>query len=585
MYVLGVNLSHDRSACLLSDTGDVVAIAEERLDRQKHSCPQDRLNRLFAVVPQKSVRYCLQARDLDFEDLDAVVFCNAAIVGGNVIRNLSVADCAVQMPWSPHSHLATMNHHEAHALSAFAPSGFDEAAVLVVDKGGSVWDWWQNGQGVDVPIIERVSLYRASRDGLDLLTKIHDRQGDLLWNCNSVGALYELATLQIGCTPFDAGKTMGLAPYGTTIYADEFKRQLELTAGGFQISPTVQSVGQHLFPQFFTAKYGSVNSHPDEPSQHYANIARAAQEAVEEIMVHLAREAYAKTGLPRLCIAGGLGLNCVANTRIEESTPFKEIFVQPAATDDGTAIGAAFHGLSLMGAAFPRKGCWHAALGREYTRAEIDTAIWDHPALAQNYVEIPRAEMRDIVRVMTNGGVVGWFEGGSEFGPRALGHRSLLADPRPPQMREFLNGQVKHREQYRPYGASVLAERANEYFDLRSEQPYMLFVSRVRPERQSEALSIVHVDGTCRVQTVVRGHDPIYHDLISEFAAQTGLPFVLNTSFNGKGEPIVESPADAIASAVNMNLDALYLNGRFFVRRQSTTRFRQWESGQWLRCA
>ena len=350
MYVLGVNLSHDRSACLLSDTGDIVAIAEERLDRQKHSCPLDRLNRLFAVVPQQSVRYCLQARDIGFDDLDAVVFCNAAIIGGNVIRNLSVADCATQMPWSPHSHLATINHHEAHALSAFVPSGFDEAVVLVVDKGGSVWDWWRNNEGVDVPLIERVSVYRASRDGLELLSKIHDRRGDMLWNCNSVGALYELATLQIGCTPFDAGKTMGLAPYGRTVYADAFKRQLELNAGGFQISPTVQSVGQHLFPQFYAAHYGPVNPQPDRPSQHYADLARAAQEAVEEIMVHLAREAHAMTGLPNLCIAGGLGLNCVANTRIEESTPFKQIFVQPAATDDGTAIGAAFRGLSLMGA-------------------------------------------------------------------------------------------------------------------------------------------------------------------------------------------------------------------------------------------
>jgi carbamoyltransferase len=585
MYVLGVNLSHDRSACLLSDTGDIVAIAEERLDRQKHSCPLDRLNRLFAVVPQQSVRYCLQARDIGFDDLDAVVFCNAAIIGGNVIRNLSVADCATQMPWSPHSHLSTINHHEAHALSAFGPSGFDEAVVLVVDKGGSVWDWWRNAQGIDVPLIERVSVYRASRDGLELLTKIHDRRGDMLWNCNSVGALYELATLQIGCTPFDAGKTMGLAPYGRTVYADAFKRQLELTAGGFQISPTVQSVGQHLFPKFFASHYGPVNPKPDQPSQHYADLARAAQEAVEEIMVHLAREAHARTGLPNLCIAGGLGLNCVANSRIEESTPFKQIFVQPAATDDGTAIGAAFRGLSLMGERFPRTGPWHAAIGRSYSATEIDTAVQRHPLLAQDYAEVPGAELRDVARILTDGGVVGWFEGGSEFGPRALGHRSLLADPRPAQMRAFLNGEVKHREQYRPYGASVLAERADEYFELRAEQPYMLFVSRVHPERQSEAPSVVHVDGTCRVQTVRRERDPVYHDLISEFAAQTGLPFVLNTSFNGKSEPIVETPADAIASAVSMKLDALYLNGRLFVRRQATTRFRQWESGPWLRCA
>jgi len=320
-----------------------------------------------------------------------------------------------------------------------------------------------------------------------------------------------------------------------------------------------------------------VNLRPDEPPQYYADLARAAQEAVEEIMVHLAREAYAKTGLPRLCIAGGLGLNCVANARIEKSTPFEQIFVQPAATDDGTAIGAAFRGLSIRGGEFPRNGLWHTALGRTYSSVEVESAVRALPTLEQNYAEILDATLYDVVRVLTNAGVVGWFEGGSEFGPRALGHRSLLADPRPAEMRAFLNGQVKNREQYRPYGASVLVDRANDYFELRSEQPYMLFVCGVRPRCQAEAPSVVHVDNTCRVQTVARDRDPLYYDLISAFAEQTGLPFVLNTSFNGKGEPIVESPADAITTAVNMKLDALYLNGRLFVRRQSNTRFKKWE--------
>jgi carbamoyltransferase len=579
MYALGVNLSHDRSACLLSDTGDIVAIAEERLDRVKHSCPQDRLNRWFTVVPRNSVQYCLHARGIDFEDLDAVVFCNAAMIGGNAIRNLSVADCAVQMPWSPHSHLATVNHHLAHALSAFWPSGFEEAAVLVADKGGSVWDHWQRPDGEPVPLLERASIYRGAPDGIELVAKIHDRPGDLLWNCNSVGALYEMATLHIGYTPFDAGKTMGLAPYGTTVHAGELKRHFELTADGYQISPTVQSVGPHLFPHFYGARFGPTNPLPDAPCAHYANVARAAQEAVEELMVHLARRAYEEVGSRRLCIAGGMGLNCVANSRIREAVPFEEIFVQPASTDDGTAIGAALYGLRLLGAEPPRIDRWQTTLGRSYVGGEIHEAIASSADLSRDYAEVPRATAHDVARVLVDSGVVGLFRGGSEFGPRALGHRSLIADPRPPRMRAFLNGQVKHREQYRPYGASVLAERAADYFAIGRDERYMLFVCQVRPERRSEVASVVHVDGTCRIQTVREDDDPAYHALISAFAELTDLPLILNTSFNGKGEPIVESPADAIDAALRMDLDALYLDGRLFVRRRPVTRFRQWEAG------
>ncbi|MEA2838040.1 MAG: carbamoyltransferase [Bradyrhizobium sp.] len=579
MYSLGVNLSHDRSACLVNDAGEVIAIAEERLDRVRHSCPQDRLNRMFAVVPQQSVRYCLQAGGIGFEDLDAVVFCNAAIIGGNVIRNLSVADCMVQMPWSPRSHLATVNHHLAHALSAFVPSGFDEAAIVVADKAGSVWDHWQRADGIRVPLLERASVYRASGESIELVTKVHDRPGDWLWNCNSAGAVYEMATLQIGCAPFDAGKTMGLAPYGSTVYADELRHHLELTEDGFQISPTIQSVGVPLFPHFYSRRFGPVNPSPDNPSQQHANIARAGQEVIEEIMLHLSQIAYEKTGLRRLCIAGGLGLNCVANTRIAKALPFDEMFVQPAATDDGTAIGAAFHGLSLLNSRPARVEHWRAALGRTYAAAEVDKAIGDAASLQADYTEMLDASLAEVARVVADGGVVGWFCGGSEFGPRALGHRSLIADPRPPRMRAFLNGHVKHREQYRPFGASVLADRASEYFDVDRDEPYMLFVCQVRPERRSEVASIVHIDGSCRIQTVRHAHHPVYHDLILEFAMQSGLPMVLNTSFNGKGEPIVESPADAIKSGMAMKLDALFLDGRFFVRRQQTTRFRAWEGG------
>jgi len=567
MYSLGINLSHDRASCLIGEDNRIIAIAEERLDRIKHSCPNDILGRWFTMVPAQSVRYCLDAFNITLQELDVVVFCNAAVVGGTIIRNLIVADCVPQLPWSMSSRMFTMNHHLAHAYSTFYLSGFDEAAVVVVDKGGSVIDYNKKQDGSAVPLLERASIYHGVNGQLEPVLKIEDRPGELFWNCNSVGALYELITLNLGYTPFDAGKTMGLAPYGSLDYVPEIRRHYELTSDGYQISPTIQTVGAQLFPTFFARHFGPPNSDPQNPPSMQTAIARAGQVAVEDIMVHLAQLAMDKTGSRKLCIAGGVGLNCVANSRIRQQLNPEAMFIQPAASDDGTAIGAAIYGWELLTGTPFRFEQRSASLGRSYSDDEIAAAVYAVPMFAERYVAQSHADLSMFARLIADGYVVGWFEGGSEFGPRALGHRSILADPRRISMRSHLNNEVKHREPYRPYGASVLLSKASKYFDLKSEEPFMLFACEVLPQWRSELPSINHVDNTCRIQTVRQDVQPGYYELLECFESLTGLPIVLNTSFNGKGEPIVETPRDAIDATLGMNLDALYLEGHVFVKR------------------
>ncbi|MCT8972893.1 carbamoyltransferase family protein [Microbaculum marinisediminis] len=586
MYSLGVNLSHDRAACLVGSDGSVVAIAEERLDREKHSCPVDPLGRIFTSMPLRSIDYCCRAAGIDVEDLDAVVFTNAVVAGPDSLRNLTVSDCVLQAPFSPHSRLYTIKHHLAHGLSAFAPSGFDETAVLVVDKGGSVAGQHRLSDGTSVPLLERATIFDGRDGTLVPVLKVTDRPARLYENCNSIGALYEMATLWLGCTPFDAGKTMGLAPYGSLEHLPTLRRFYSLTDAGYQISPAIQTVGLDLNPGFYAHRFGPPNANSENPSPEYAAVARAAQEAVEEIMVHLARLAVRLTGRRKLAIAGGVGLNCVANSRIRREVDLDDIFVQPAATDDGTAIGAAFYGLGALGGRWPggNRGAggkggpkkngndgrkrWPGALGRPYSRTEIEQAIAARPGLASSYRIIDDADLGQVARALDAGRLIAWFTGGSEFGPRALGHRSLLADPRKPGLRSHLNANVKKREQYRPYAASITVDRARDFFHIEHEEPYMIFIHEMKKDFVSAFPSIAHVDNTCRLHTVTKDQNEPFHALLSAFGRISGVPMLLNTSLNGKSEPIVETPDHALDALIRLDLDGLYLDGVFLEKRR-----------------
>ncbi len=568
MYSLGINLSHDRSACLMGPGGRVVAIAEERLDKLKHSCVPDSWGRWFVTVPVQSVNYCLNSFGIGFEDLDAVVFCNAVVVDGPTLRNLTVADCVWQLPWCPRAKVAVMNHHLAHAYSAFFPSGFEESAVLVIDKGGSVITHHRNGSVPPVPLLERASVYRATPSGLTLLKKVIDRATAFYVNCNSLGAIYELATTFIGYSAFDAGKTMGLAPYGTPRHAEHMKSFVQLTPDGYNAEWLIQSVVEALIPNFAESQFGPRGNSPSEPTQNDRDVARAAQEVVEEVVCHLANLATERAESKRLCFAGGIALNSVANTRVRRQCRLEDMYVQPASADDGTALGAAVYGWrDVLGLTLERPPAT-TALGRHYSAQEVYGTIYAHPRHGVDFVAQRDVALGRVASLVAEGRIVGWFDGGSEFGPRALGHRSILADPRRRDMKDLLNARVKHREGFRPYAASVLLERAPDWFEINFDSPYMLFVVNVRPEARSSIPAVTHVDGTCRVQTVRRDREANYYDLIAAFHEATGVPLILNTSFNVNRQPIVESPLDALDCFLNTRIDHLYLQGYLLSKLQ-----------------
>lgn len=564
MYSLGVNLSHDRSACLIGPGGRLVAIAEERLDRVKHSCPQDAWGRWFTSVPERGVQYCLDTAGISFEDLDAVVFTNAVVLDGTVVRNLTISDCQWQLPWPLRARWEVLDHHRAHALSAFFPSPFDDAAVVVVDKGGSVVAEHTDRQLGRFPVLERASVYRASREkGLELVTAVSDRPTAPFLNCNSLGALYEAATLAVGYSPFDAGKTMGLAPYGDRRHVDRMSRLVEFTDDGWWIDWLAQSVGREMAPELWSTWFGQSGGSPAEPGENDRAIARAAQEVTERAMCHLTRVARERTGLPEVCLAGGVALNSVANSRVRIESGFHDVWVQPASSDDGTALGAALYGWHSVVGQWPdiERG---TRLGRTYSPREVQTAV--AMAVASGAKIYPEVPMCELARRIADGRIVGWFTGRSEFGPRALGGRSILADPRAADMKQVLNARVKHREAFRPYGASVLADRCAEWFDCAYDTPYMLFVVPVRRHARGQIPAVTHVDGSCRIQTLTPERDGIFYSLVHEFARITGVPMVLNTSFNVNTEPIVETPADAVRTFLTAGMDDLYLEGTLLSR-------------------
>ena len=533
MLTLGLGGSnHDFAACLV-DGGDIVfGIEEERLARRKYSVG---VNSLF----NQSWRYCLDAHDRRLSDVDAVV-ADDTLLPTAYFRF--------------RSRTTLIRHHLAHAASAFYPSPFQRAAVLVVDGAGSLIE----GKGVETlttaigegsEITELTKVYGTNwrTDGLSRLQVYQAGDSD-----HSLGFMYKAVSRAIGFVLYETdewylsedGKTMGLAPWGTDRYCRDFRKYLNLVPDGrFEL---------HLkdggLLDFIAHALDGFDG--EERFRRGADLAYAAQDLLEETVLHAARRLHADTGLTDLCLAGGVALNCVANGRILRETPFENVFVQPAAGDGGCAVGCAYYGYHVLGGRSRDRGPGsvqrpqrHAYLGRTYSDAEVLAAL-EESGLPYRRIEQPA---RVAAHLLSRSMLLGWFTGGSEFGPRALGHRSILADPRQAEMKDVLNDRVKHRESFRPFAPSVLAEHAHEYFELSTESPYMLMVAPVRPAKQAEIPAVVHVDGSARVQTLTRADNGRYRELVDWFHRFTGVPVVLNTSFNDRGEPIVETPAQALA--------------------------------------
>jgi len=553
MVVLGIScFYHDSAAALLRDGQVVFAAAEERYTRRKHCID----------FPHHAIRAALDHEGIVIGDVDAIAFYEKPVLKFDRLLLSSLATFPRGFPifrrfvplWLKQK-LRTpatfrkelgyrkdvyyVEHHLSHAASAFLLSPFDEAAIITVDGAG---EWTTTatgaGRGTEIRLDEEVRFP------------------------HSLGLLYSAITAHLGFRVNNCeGKIMGLAAYGKPAFREAFDRLITIRPdGSFRLG--MDYFGYLHKPTMTYRRLEGLLGPPRQPGEPLAerhhDIAATLQDVLEEALIKIARHVHAKTGLTKLCLAGGVALNCVANGRVLRETPFDEIFVQPAAGDDGASIGcAAYLYHTLMG--HPRGGpLRNAFLGDEFSHDAVERFLGGQGVACERY---PRERLLSFVaEQIARDRIVGWFQGRMEFGPRALGNRSILANPANPQMKDILNRRVKHREPFRPYAPSVLLDQARDYFDLAVPSPFMLLVAPVKPERRDAVPAITHVDGTARVQTVARDENPLFHDLISEFRNRTGLPLVLNTSFNVRGEPIVRSPADALACFAHADMDYLVLD-------------------------
>jgi carbamoyltransferase len=539
--ILGVNaVFHDPAAALVIDGETVAAAEEERFSRRKHG--KDPVPFSAWELPVESMRWCLEHAGLDPEDVDAVAYSYdpdlAPAPGPSItdddwegLRTLYVRRVpqflATALPGLRIGRVDHIAHHVAHAASACIAAPDDRSAVLVLDGRGEsashLGGRWHDGR-LDVLAAQRLP--------------------------HSLGLFYEEVTEHLGFRrSSDEYKVMALASYGDPDrFGDVIRDHVRATGdGGFAVDPV--DLGALVPPRTPGEAWNEV----------HADVAAAAQVRLEEVVLDLARWLHARTGERAITLAGGVALNCVANGRLAAEGPFEQVWVQPAAGDAGTALGAALAAATRRGercAPFTT-----AALGRGWDADEIEAIL---KAAEQPY-QRPADLAEEVAAALADGAVVGWFQGRSEYGPRALGHRSLLCDPRRPENLGRMNA-IKGREEFRPVAPMVLAERAAAIFDGVQPSPYMLFVHRVRPEWVERIPAVVHVDGTARIQTVDDADEPLMAATLRAFERRTGVPVLVNTSFNTAGRPIVDTPHHALECFGSGPVDLLAL-GPFTVRR------------------
>jgi carbamoyltransferase len=585
--ILGISaFYHDSAACLVRDGEIVAAAQEERFNRKKH----------YAGFPEQSIRYCLREGGVAISDLRYVAFYDKPLVKFERLLEtyLSFAPRGVRsfttaMPvWlkeklflksllqrnllaltgdrrTPLPPLLFGEHHESHAASAFYPSPFESAAVLCMDGVGewataSAW----LGEGKELTALWEIPFP------------------------HSLGLLYSAFTYYTGFK-VNSGeyKVMGLAPYGRPVYAQNiYDHLIDLKPDGtFRLNMDyfAYCTGLTMTSRKFDHLFGGPPREPETPlTQREMDLARSVQDVTEEVMLRLARTLHRETGADNLCLAGGVALNCVGNGRILREGPYASVWIQPAAGDAGGALGAAlcaWHRLEgrPRKTAPPEDAMRGAFLGPAFTNEEIERFLQKQDA---PYVRLPESELVNrVADELAAGKVVGWFNGRMEFGPRALGARSIIGDARNPRMQSVMNLKIKYRESFRPFAPSVLRERVADYFELDADSPYMLLVAPVRPDRRvevskeherlwgiellhvqrSDIPAVTHVDYSARVQTVHESTNPRYYALLEAFEARTGCAVIVNTSFNVRGEPIVCTPADAYRCFMRTEIDLLVL--------------------------
>jgi carbamoyltransferase len=543
MKVLGVNaVFHDPAAALVVDGVTVAAAEEERFTRRKHGKPPVAFSTW--ELPEQAMRWCLEHAGIEPGDLDAVAYSYdpaLALPHGalgsddwEALRTLYAERAPrflrTALPGLDPGRVRFVAHHVAHAASAHLASPYERSAVLVADgRGERASSLLARGRGGTIEPIAAQPLP------------------------HSLGLLYEELTAHLGFhRSSDEYKVMALASYGEPRFLDELRRLIAIDgAGGFRVGPVdFERMAPALAPG-------------GELGDGHADLAASVQQRLEEVLLELIGFLHEQTGERALTLAGGVGLNCVANRRLRAEGPFDDVWVQPAAGDAGTALGAAMAVAAQLGDDVqPLEG---ADLGRGFSDRHVEdllrTAALGH--------ERPDDVAGEVAAVLADGGVAAWFQGRAEFGPRALGHRSLLADPRDAANLERLND-IKGREQFRPVAPMVLLERAQEIFEGAIPSPYMLFTHRVRDEWRDRIPAVVHVDGTARVQTVDREREPLVARMLDAFERRTGVPVVVNTSLNTAGRPMVDHPRDALECFGSAPVDVLAI-GPCLVRRASVT--------------
>ena len=599
VHILGISaFYHDSAACLLRDGEIIAAGSEERFTRKKGD----------SAFPAESVSFCLRHAGITQSDIDYVGFYDKPLLkferiletylgvapggfgsflmaGPLWIKEKLYQDKALRDALGGYDgKLLYAEHHESHAASAFFPSPFEEAAILTLDGVG---EWATATMGV-------------GRGNEIQLTR------EIRWP-DSLGLLYSAFTYYTGFK-VNSGeyKVMGLAPYGAPKYVDLiYKHLLELEEdGSFRLNQKYFNYlsGLTMTSGAFHDLFGGPPREPESKlTQKEMDLARSVQVVCEEIMLRMARTLHRETGLDNLCMAGGVALNCVGNGRILREGPFKRLFIQPAAGDAGGALGVAqltWHRyLKQPRRVTPGKDTMKGAyLGPAFTPAEIEAFLKKSGAVYERLEQ--GALNQKVAELLADEKIIGWFDGRMEFGPRALGSRSIIGDPRSPRMQADMNIKIKFREGFRPFAPSVLRERVQDYFEMDCDSPYMLLVAPVKKERQipmreehknlwgidqlnvprSDLPAITHIDYSARVQTVERETNPNYYDMIKAFEALTGCAVVINTSFNVRGEPIVCTPADAHQCFMRTHIDYLVL-GPFLLDK---TKQPEWkESKDW----
>jgi carbamoyltransferase len=562
MNILGINWgAHDNAAALVQNGIITAAAEEERFNRIKHA---------QYAYPLRAARYCLREGGLEVGDLDEIVFSFHPTkgLGASLLHALRffprgtffILSESVRRVWYagsgkyseyflnivPRTRRYWVDHHTSHAASAYFASPFDQAAIMVVDGVG---EW------------PATTLYHAESHRL--------KQVQSISLPHSIGFYYSAFTEYMGFQPFDAEyKVMGLAAYGDPArYREQFRDVIQLEPKGkYRLNLSYFNFQydygrEQWYGPRMVEVFGPACPPSELPAEHYADIAASLQERTEEVIFHMADWLHEVTGSSNLCLAGGVALNSVINGKLLRRGPFERIYIQGAANDAGCALGAALYRTHAVHG-LPWQEMRHMNYGPSYTTDEVERVLQDSH-MPFKIVEDPT---ETAAQLLAANKIIAWYQGRLEFGPRALGNRSILADPRQEDMKDRINAAIKFREPFRPFAPSVLAEKSLEYFADIDDSPFMILVTDVYPEKRAVVPAITHVNGSGRVHTVERDVNPLFWQVIHRFGELTGVPLVLNTSFNIRGQPIVNTPSEALATFYTSGLDAMVID-RFLVEK------------------